>query len=263
MPIIQRNGVKTYFTDQGSGPPVILLHSFLCSGEMWAPQLPIITRQMRAINVDLRGHGRSGHIQTKFSLYDLVEDAIAVLDALEIEQAFWAGLSVGGMVALRAALTHPSRVSGLVVLNSHAGTEPFWVKVKYRSLGLGARLFGLPPLLPAILPLMFGKTTRSRNPSLVLEWNARFALLDVPSILCGLHALISRDSIVDRLPGINLPALVIVGEEDAALPSAFSKEIAEGLPDAVLEVIPNAGHLSTLEQPEAVNKAMLNFLTAI
>jgi pimeloyl-ACP methyl ester carboxylesterase len=183
MPIIRRNDEKTHFTDQGSGPPVIMMHSFLCSGEMWAPQLPMTTRQMRAINVNFRGRGRSGHIQTKFGLYDLVEDVIAVLDALEIDQAFWAGLSIGGILALRAALTHHSRVSGLLVIDSHAGSEPLRVKVKYRSLGLGARLFGLHPFLPAILPLMFGKTTRLRNPSLVLEWKARFALLDVPSIL--------------------------------------------------------------------------------
>ncbi|MDJ0782138.1 MAG: alpha/beta fold hydrolase [Desulfosarcinaceae bacterium] len=262
MPAIQREGVTIHYTDQGAGPiVVVLMHSFLCDGAMWTPQLPVLAERVRVINVDFRGHGQSGHVQTPFSVYDLLDDVVAVLDALEIDQAIWAGLSIGGMVALRAALTYPQRVSGLVVLDSHAGTEPLPVKIKYRALGLGARLFGLQPFVPAILPLMFGQTTRSRNTSLVLAWKARFTQLDVPSIWCGLQALLSRNLIVGRLPEIKVPALVMVGAEDTALPVACSREIATGLQDAEFVVIPEAGHLATLEQPEAVSRAMLSFLS--
>ena len=260
MPQIERNGTSVFFDDQGDGTPIVLGHSFLCSGEMWTHQLDGLSERARVVNVDYRGHGRSGLVRKPLSLYDLVDDVVAVLDDLGIERAIWAGLSIGGMVSLRAALTHPDRVAGLVLMDTHAGAETAFKKLKYRVLGLGTKLFGIGPLLPSVLPLMFGRTTRSGNPALVAEWAQRFKTLDVPSMLHGIHALNTRDSVVSRLGEIRVPSLVVVGEEDKALPPVLSREIAAAIPDAELVVVPGAGHLSALEQPDAVNTALFSFL---
>jgi len=263
MPFIERQGIRIYFDVRGEGPAVVLGHSFLCSGEMWRNQLEPLARRYRVINIDFRGHGQSGAVREPFTLYDLVDDFDAVLDHLEIERAVWAGLSIGGMVALRAALAARDRVSALILVDTHAGSERPYRKLKYRALGLGVKFAGPRPFLPSIVSMMFGATTRKTNPALVREWSARFASVHVPSMLHGLDALIRRDSLVDRLGEIRVPSLVVVGEEDISLPPAYSSQIAEAVAGSSLIAIPKSGHLSALEQPEAVTAAMLGFLDGL
>lgn len=263
MPRVERGATRIHYEDAGSGPCVVLGHSFLCSGEMWAPQSAPLAARYRVVNVDLRGHGRSSPATDPFSLEDMVDDVVAVLDAAAVERAVWTGLSIGGMVALRAALRVPERVSGLILADTTARDESAGKRAQYRALGLVARLLGFRPVLPLVLPLMFGATTRRTRPELVKEWSARFAAAHVPSMLATLAALLARRSLVPRLGEIRSPCLVIVGEEDAALPPAHARELAGGVAGARLVAVPGAGHLSALEQPEAVTRAMLDFLGAL
>lgn len=260
--VVQNQGIEIFFEDSGAGPAVVLGHSFLCSGKMWRAQVPALSTKFRVVNPDLRGHGRSGHVTGPFSLYDALSDVIAVLDDLGIERATWCGLSIGGMVALRAALTHPDRVAGLILLDTDAGPETRLGKVKYRAMGAGVRVMGLRPFLSPIARLMFGTTTRRRNPALVSEWKRQFAALHVPSALRGLEALMRRDSLLACLDQIAAPALVLVGEEDRSLPPPLSRRIHDRLPHSTFGLIPAAGHLSSLERPAPVTDAMLGFLAA-
>ena len=263
MPSIERAGTSIHYDDIGDGPVLVLGHSFLCSGEMWAPQVAALSSRYRLINIDWPGHGRSGPATRPFSLEDLAGHVIALLDHLGIERVVWAGLSIGGMVALRGTLARPDRVDGLVLLDTTAGDEAFASKLKFRMMGLVARTFGIRPLLPSILPLMFGATTRRERANLVDEWRSRIAAADVPSMLHTLDALMARESLLPRLPTIDLPALVMVGDEDAALPPENAQAIAAHLPQATLDIVPKAGHLTTLERPEVVNEAMTAFLSRI
>jgi len=262
MPEVENQGIRIHYEVRGQGVPLVLGHSFLCSGAMWEPVLGTLAERARAINVDLRGHGRSGPVAEPFELEDVVGDQLAVLDALGIEKAVWAGLSVGGMVALRAALAAPDRVSGLILLDTHAGAERPLKRLQYGFMGRVARVAGMTPVMSFVLKKMFAATTLRENPALVAEWRQRFAGVDRPSIVRNLQALSRRRSVEERLGEIEVPALVIVGEEDASLPPRLSQRIAEGLPDAALVVVPRAGHLSTLERPEEVGVAMAAFLDA-
>lgn len=160
MGFANNQGQKIFFEDVGAGPAVVLGHSFLCSGKMWRGQVPILAREFRVLNLDFRGHGRSGAVTRPFSLYDAVSDVVAVLDQLEIKDAVWCGLSVGGMVALRAALMHPERVRALILLDTDAGAETPIRTLRYSAMGMGARVLGITPFLSPITRLMFGATTR-------------------------------------------------------------------------------------------------------
>ena len=260
MGTAHNQGVSISFEDVGAGRPVVLGHSFLCSGTMWREQVPALAESYRVINVDLRGHGRSSEVTQSFSLYDAVSDVVAVLDAAGIEKAVWCGLSMGGMIALRAALTCPARVEGLILMDTDAGAEHPYRKLRNNVMGLGAQLFGVGPFLPPIARLMFGSTTRRQDPALVHEWKAEFARVHLPSILRCLEAVMKRDSLLADLPQIRVPTLVLVGEEDRSLPPALSRRIHDGLPDSEWVQIPAAGHLSALEQPASVNAAVLRFL---
>lgn len=262
MPFADSQGLSIHFTDTGAGPPIVLGHSFLYSGEMWREQLPVLATRHRVLNLDLRGHGRSGEVRQPFSLYDAVADVVAVLDELGIEKATWCGLSIGGMVALRAALTCPQRVGALILLDTDAGAESALHRFRYAALGLGVRVTGARPFAAPIARLMFGATTRRQNPGLVGQWKDHVPTLHVPSVLHGLRAILSRDSLLACLPQIRIPALVMVGEEDRTLPPVLSQRIHDLLPDSRLVRIPGAGHLAALEQPAVVNREILEFLDA-
>lgn len=260
MPSVASQGLRIVFDDTGDGPPVVLAHSFLFSGEMWGPVLPALTSSCRVVNVDLRGHGRSDPAPRSFTLSEMTADILAVLDTLGIERAIWAGLSIGGMLALRAALDASERVAGLILLDTDAGPEHPKIRLKYRIMGLGARLVGLRPFLPSVLELMFGRTTRATRPELVAEWRERLLAVHVPSMVATLGALIRRTDLRPRLGEIKAPTLALVGDEDASLPPARSAQIHDGIPGSQLQVIPRCGHLSTLERPQLVSDAMLRFI---
>jgi pimeloyl-ACP methyl ester carboxylesterase len=263
MPSIERNGVPIHFDDVGSGPPLVMGHSILCSGEMWMYQVPRLAERFRVINIDQRGHGRSVPATEPYELRDMVEDFFGVLDHLGVERAVWVGLSMGGMVAMHAAIADPDRVTAMLLLDTHAGAETPYKKLKYRAMSIGAKAFGVRPFFPAVLPLLFGRTTLAQNEALVEEWKPRFGAIHVPSLAAAVGALTRRPSIVRELGGVRCPSLVIVGEEDASLPPAISREIAEALPNASLVIIPEAGHLSALEKPDEVTEAMLDFLDSL
>lgn len=219
-----------------------------------------LSDRRRVVNADFRGHGLSGPATAQFDLYDLVDDQIAVLDRLGIERAVWVGLSIGGMVAMRAALERPERVAALALFDTSARAEALAKKIRYRAMGWVARAAGLRPLAPTIVKLFFSDATRNADPDLVAEWRMRFASMHVPSMLRFLDALLSREPIVDRLGEIDVPTLVVVGADDTVTPPDLSEEIAAGIPDARLALVPHAGHLSALERADEANRALVDFL---
>lgn len=260
MTRVQSQGAQIAFEAVGDGPAVVLLHSFLCSGAMWRNQVGPLSAHNRVINIDCRGHGASSRVSRAISLYDMVEDVLAVLDFLAIDRAVLAGLSIGGMIALRAALRAPHRLSALILADTDAGSERPWRRLKYGALGGFVRLFGIRPMLPQIARQMFGRTARRRQQDLVAEWVGRFAQIDIPSALWAIRALNRRDDLFPRLAEIQVPTLVLVGAEDQSLPPDRSRQLARALPRSRLVEIPEAGHLSSLEQPAAVTSAMLEFI---
>ncbi|MDX1459071.1 MAG: alpha/beta fold hydrolase [Marinobacter sp.] len=263
MPTIDRGSQRLYFEVTGEGPAIVLGHSFLCSGAMWAPQIEALSAHHRVINVDLRGHGQSGPVDGIFDLYDLVDDVLAVLDHLQVNKAIWAGLSIGGMVAIRAAIRNPDRVAGLMLLDTHAGAETWPNRAKNLVMTAMAKRVGVARLSPVIAHMFFCSHTRRHNPALVRAWQERFAEVPLASALRGAEALKQRDSVLGQLADIRAPALVIVGEKDEPLPPRYSRQLAREIPDSSLIVVPGAGHLSNLEQPEAITSAILSYLRDI
>jgi pimeloyl-ACP methyl ester carboxylesterase len=231
----------------------VLTPSFLCDGTLFEPQVEALQDDYRVITVDLRGHGRSDPSPGPFTVYDLVEDVAAVLDAEDVSSAVWAGLSIGGFLSLRAALVRPERVSALVLMDTDAGAETRWKTVKYRAMEWAWRTLGPRSVVSAVMPLMFGKSTFASQPGLVEDYRERFMKLGVETIRPGLDAITGRDDLGARLGEITVPTLVIVGEEDRTLPPANARRMARGIPGAELVIVPGAGHLASSENPEPVH----------
>lgn len=260
MPELSNGQQTIHYEVRGEGPPVLLAHSFLCSTAMWAPQVAALEDHFQVISVDARGHGSSGHVTAPFTMYDSAKDHLAVLDELGIQRAAWAGLSMGGMAGLRAALAQPDRIAGLVLLDTDAGAERPWVKAKYAVMAATARMLGVAPLLPGVKPIMFGTTTLNTQPELVAEWTAHWKTVHVPSIIHAIDAIKGRDDLTARLGELACPVLVICGAEDKALPPECSQRIAAGIPASRYEEIPGSGHLSAQEKPTEVTRLLDRFL---
>ena len=260
MPTVTHDGIALHYEVTGVGPAIVLTHSFLCDGSLFEAQVPALARTHRVINVDLRGHGRSGPSESPYSIYDLVADVLAVLDAERVDSAIWMGLSIGGFLSLRAALTQSGRVRALVLLDSDAGTESAWKKLKYAALKWLLRALGPGCIVPAVMPIMLGRTTLRSRPQLREHYRRLFLDVRVRSVCRGIEAITGRDDLLPHLGRIEVPVLVVVGEEDRALPLWRSQRIADGIAGAQLVVIAQAGHLAAAENPAAVTAAVTAFL---
>ena len=231
---------------------------------MYASQLQALACDHRAIAVDSRGHGESEVPQSDWTMRDQGGDYARVMDGLNVDQAVVVGQSMGGMAALHLALEYPSRVRGLVLIDTSAGAEALFKRIKYRTLVLLARIFGMRPLLlHQAAKLMFGRTFRRTHPERVQQCMQPMAAMDPRAIARTLRPVVSRPSVVERLSGIDCPALVIVGAEDETTPPREAQLIVEKLPNARLETLAETGHMAPIERPEEITRLIRDFLGEI
>lgn len=248
MPTIQRPGATVSYDVVGAGPPVLLGHSLLCTGEMWAGVVAALQSRFRFINVDLRGHGRST-AEAPFTLDDLVDDWLAILRRESLERAAFCGLSTGGMTAMRLALREADKVLGLALMDTNAAAEPTLARRRYTALAWIYRHLGVLPRT-ALLKAMFAPSTIAHRPELTSNLVAEVQRLDRAAVGHAMDAVWGRDG-VDISP-VKAPTLVIVGEHDAATPPSCARAIAASIDGASLEVVSDAGHLTAVERPDRV-----------
>ncbi len=250
---------ELYVEVVGEGRPLLLWPSLLTDGSMWRLQVPELRAAHRLIVIDPPGHGRSAAVRRPFTLEDCADAAAQVLDHLEIEVTDWAGLSWGGMVGMRFALRHPSRLRRLALLDTSARAELRRKLPSYHVMAFVARrvgAFGL--LLDRLEPMFFTADTVAHRRDLVDPFREHLARMDPPSVGYAVDAVIfERRDIRRQLRQIDAPTLVIVGADDRATPPARAREVARGIRGAELLCVPAAAHLSSLEQPAAVNRALL------
>jgi 3-oxoadipate enol-lactonase len=261
VPEVERGGARVRYEAAGAGPPVLLGHGFLFDHRMWEHQVAGLAADHRVIALDFRGHG--GSRPGPSDVHELVDDVIAVLDAERVERAAWVGLSLGGMVALRAALRFPDRVGALALLDTDAETWGFGERMRFQALGVAARAVGWRPVLPQILRVLFGATTRRERSGIVETWRPRIAEQDVASMLRVLRALRRREPLLDRLDQITQPTLIMVGDEDTATPPERSHRMHDAIRGSQLRIVSGAGHMSAIERPEEVTAVLREFLAAV
>lgn len=259
MPTLERGGASIRYDVSGAGPALLLGHSLLCGRWMWDGVAPRLAARYTVVNVEVRGHGEST-APSPFTLDDLVEDWLAVLDREGIDRAALVGLSMGGMTAMRLALRAPERVGAMVLIDTSAATEAWLNRFKYGVLAAIYRRLGFNRLLlHQVAPIMFGRTTLESRPELVERFSARIREHDRGPLIRAIQA-VTRRTEAGALESLDCPTLVLVGDEDVATPPARSEEIERRIPGARLVRIPAAGHLSALEQPERVADATLELL---
>ncbi len=255
-----------HYIDEGTGPETIVFsHGLLFSSAMFARQVAHFKSRYRCIAFDHRGQGQSPITKDGYDLDTLADDAIKLIEDLGVGPVHFAGLSMGGMVGMRVAIKRPDLLKSLILIDTSAEGEPDENKSGYATLNFIGRWFGFKLVLKKLLPIMFGKTflnTPSRAAE-VAHWSNFLVSNDRIGTTRAVKGVMARSSIVDSVGEISMPTLILVGDEDMATPPAKSEKLHGQIAGSKLVIIPNSGHSSTIEEPEAVNAAIDSFLSKI
>lgn len=248
------------------GPVALLWPSLFSDGRSsWGAQLPgLHVLGWRTLLVDPPGAGSSPSALRPFTMEDCAQAALDVLDATSVDRAAIVGLSWGGFVALRVALASPHRVIGLVLSNTSARRTSGAIRTRdlVSSHLLRAGLLRRPGKLVA--SGMLSEHSRRANPQLVADVADTVNGLKRHGLATAMRSvLVDRSNVVDDLAQITVPALVIAGAEDTALPDPHSTELADGIPGARLEILPRVAHLAPREAPESVSALLADFLPTL
>jgi pimeloyl-ACP methyl ester carboxylesterase len=250
------------FEEAGRGFPLILLHGFPHDRSLWAGQLFGLSDRCRVIAPDLRGFGQSPGAPP-WSMESYAEDVAELMERLSLERAIIGGLSMGGYVAFEFLHRYPDKVHSLILADTRAGCDTDETRSKRRDLQAVARSGGAVAVADAQITGMIGKTTRETRPDIVQRVHAMMSTASVEGIVGALEAMMDRRDSTPMLPAIEQPVLIVVGEEDALTPVKESRAMHSAMPGSMLEIIPEAGHVSNIERPIDFNSAMRNFLASV
>ncbi len=256
----EANGIQINYELSGrDGAPVVMLsHSLASSLKMWHPQMDSLESKFKVLRYDTRGHGDSDAPEGKYTLKLLAADAVALLDALNIDDVHFVGLSMGGMIGQNLALDHGNRLKSLALCDTSAympdEVQPIW-----QERIAAAREKGMQDQVDETLERWFTPEYLSQNPPQVEMIRQQLLATPVAGYIGCSEALRNLDNL-KRLPEITIPTLIMVGEEDPGTPVAASEAMQERIAGSKLVVLPAARHLSNIEQSETFNAALVDFL---
>lgn len=260
--IVLLDGMEIGYDDGGTGVPILFIHGFPHDRTLWTPQLQGMTAQARVLAVDLRGFGETT-VDPPYSMDQYADDLVGFLDMLHVEQAVVAGLSMGGYIAFAMWRRHAKRIRALVLANTRAGADGDEAKERRRSQMALARTQGSNAIADAVLTGMLGKTTRARRPEIVSTVHGMISSAPVDGVIGALQAMIDRPDSTDTLRTIDVPTLVVTGDEDTIIPIEDVRSMQAAIRGSSLEVITGAGHLTNLERPAAFNHVVSEFLATL
>lgn len=254
------------FLDVGEGPVLLFGHGYLLNMEMWRSQIDCLSQSYRCIVPDLWGHGETKTIpENTRSLADVADDMLALMDSLEIDTFSIVGLAIGAMWGAEVAIKAPSRVTSFVMADSFLGFEPEVLTAKYNKMLANIQQLNLipAPTLAELVPLYFGHGAEQKTPQLLSDMRSSLSLFDasrIPAIVAVGRMQFNRREILLDFEKLALPVLLLVGQEDKQRPYLESYLMHDSIDGSEFVVIPNAGHVANVEQPEAFNNAVTAFL---
>jgi pimeloyl-ACP methyl ester carboxylesterase len=260
MTMLTTAGGALAYDVQGEGPPVLFLHAFPLGLAMWDVQAAALRAQHQVIRFDARGFGASPPGDGMLTMERIADDAAALLDHLGIGQAVVCGLSMGGYAAFAMVRRHADRLRGLVLADTKAPADTPEGRAGRAALAETVLREGAEAAAGAFLPKLLGETTRRDRPQVTAR--VREIILANPprGIADALAGLAARADSTATLREIRMPALVLCGEEDALTPPADAEALHRGIGGSRIVLIPRAGHLANLEDPDGFNRALLGFL---
>jgi pimeloyl-ACP methyl ester carboxylesterase len=255
--VVRTSGLEIAYERVGEGPPLVLVHGAAADSRSWRPQLAALTDDFTVVAWDEPGAGRSSNVPADFALADYADCLAALIDTLDLGPAHVAGLSWGGTVAMELYRHRPEHVASLLLVDTYAGWKGSLPEeeVQARVEGVQQMLAAGDHLFDPTLPGLFAGDPPAEFVPLLEAMAA-----DVrPTSLRTAVLLMAETDQRDLLPRIAVPTLLIWGELDGRSPVSVARQFESAVPDAELVVIPGAGHVSNLEQPELFNDAVREF----
>ncbi len=264
MPKARINGVEINYRESGEGFPLLLIHGFTGNLRNWALQAPVLTRGFRMVSFDQRGHGHSEKPTRPedYSLELMAEDAYGLLQHLGIDRCYVVGHSMGGMVAQHLALAHPEPVRALMLVDTAAEVT---TSMRTRD---GARLIeiardeGMEAVFEEQLRVNPMAEQIRDQPQLLGLWRQQFLLTSREAYIHCASAIVNREPLLDMLHAIEVPTLIICGENDDPMVEA-SRQMHERIAGSELVIIPGAGHTPQIERAPEFNRVLSDFLTRV
>jgi len=256
------NNVQIAYDDHGVGLPVIFLHAFPLNRRMWEGELLALLGEgrYRLVALDWRGFGES-EITNGISTMELFAgDVAGLMDALGIQNAILCGLSMGGYAAFAFLRKYPQRVAGLILADTRPGADTPEAQANRENVAQIAETQGTGAIADLQVPRLISEYTRRHHPEVEARVRQLIDEATPRGIAAASRGMAQRADSTELLGGITCPTLVIVGEQDALIPPVVTQDYASRIPGAQFAVIPQAGHLSNLEQPEAFLQAIGGFL---
>ena len=263
MPNFERNGLRLSYEDTGGDlPPVLLVHAFPLNSSMWEAQTESLSERYRFITPDLKGFGGSDAPEdpSVYTMDSYADELAAVLEHANVDRATVVGLSMGGYVAFSLWRRHRDKVGAFVLADTRAEADPPEGVEKRTKQQQMVRDDGTGPLIDLLVGALLGEASLQKKPDVVARVKEIMAENPAAGFIGGLESMKQRVDSTGDLTGIDVPTLVIVGEHDGVTPPDAARKLHEHIGGSRLVVIPEAGHLSNLEAPEAFNGALAEFL---
>ena len=251
------------YETRGTGPAVLLLHAFPLGLAMWDPQARALASSHQVIRFDARGFGGSPPGDGLLTMERIADDAVGLLDHLGLSGAVVCGLSMGGYAAFALVRRHPDRLKALVLADTRAGADTDAQRSARAAQADKARKEGSAAIADAVLPKLVGETSQTRRPELIARLKEMIAANPPRGIADALAGLAARADSTPTLREVRVPTLVVCGSEDVLTPPAESEALVRGIAGSRLEIVAEAGHLSSAENPEQFNAALTRFLTGL
>jgi pimeloyl-ACP methyl ester carboxylesterase len=263
MPARNVNGTSIYYEESGSAtPPIVLLHGFPLDSRVWKAQRDALSKSNRVITPDLRGFGKSPSADG-FTMESIADDVHALLADLGALPVVLGGLSMGGYAALAYAKKYPTDLKGLLLIDTRAEADtPEGREARQKMIDL-ARTKGSPAVAEAMMPKMLAPETPKKMPEMARELRTIMESQPPRTIENALAAMRDRPDFRKDLPSIAVPTLILVGEADAITPPAMAETLNKNIPKSQLISISKAGHMTPMEQPEQVNRAIRDFVAKL
>lgn len=257
------HGIEIGYDTYGDGETtLLLLHAFPLNRQQWLEQGGALAQinAVRVIAPDLRGFGESSLEVGPTTMEQMAGDIVDLMGALRIERCILGGLSMGGYVTFQCLRQFPERIQGVILADTKAGADSPEQRAAREATAQFAEQNGAGKLLERDAPRLFSQYTATKLPEVIERAREIAALNSDIGVAAAARGMALRADSTDLLPQIRVPALVIAGEQDAMTPIAEARNLFERIPDAQLELITDAGHLSNLEQSRAFTGALARFL---
>ncbi|MGF1470220.1 MAG: alpha/beta fold hydrolase [Rubrobacteraceae bacterium] len=256
----QRRSVPIAFSEYGRGEPIILLHAFPLNCKMWSPQARALSESHRVIMPDYPGFGRSPYPPAQPDMRFYAERIRELLDKLELERVILGGLSMGGYVAFACLKLFSERVSGLLLANTRPEPDAEEIRENRKNMAQRVSEEGVGVLIELQMERLLSSTTLQNEPLIVEQVKTMILESSPDGVVGALGAMRDRKDATPLLPGIQVPTLVIGGEEDGISSPEVMAAMSERIPDSEHHTLSGAAHLSNLEAPGDFNAALKEFL---